>query len=477
MALSIVVRLRDGRYDAAGVRPSDPEWPPHPARVFCALVASAFEEADWAALGWLERAGAPEVWASPHSEIAVSRSAGYVVTNTIDREGGSQVLPGRTNGYRERVGVLPAEPDFALVWPDAEPDDATLGRLVRLARRVPYVGRSTASAELAVVPAVAEPRPSWTVYRPTRLGVDGAMPLRVAYPGYLDALRAGYERGGRAWESNRLVAYIGISEPFAAAKSETTQPATQHGPYRELLIWGIRRGRVPISGDRVLAVTDMLRRAVISRVDDPVPALICGHGADGRPHVAYLGLPDVGGRYADGHLLGVAVAIPDALDGEDRRALLRALLAESDPLTELVLPWGGPLQLEHRPERTEPRGLTPRRWTAGRDGARTWVSATPMMLDRYPKRRHDVADLVARSFITAAYPEPRAVEILPASAVRGGIHRPRLATVPNGRPIRPLAHCRIEFASPVVGPVIAGSLRYLGLGLFVPEWSSDADAS
>ena len=48
MAISISVRLRHGRYDAGGDRPSDAEWPPHPARVFCALAAAAAGDAAWA---------------------------------------------------------------------------------------------------------------------------------------------------------------------------------------------------------------------------------------------------------------------------------------------------------------------------------------------------------------------------------------------------------------------------------------------
>ena len=70
MPLVIGARLRDGRYDAAGIRPDEPEWPPHPARLFCALVASAGAAADWAALRWLEEAGPPQVWANPEAAAA-----------------------------------------------------------------------------------------------------------------------------------------------------------------------------------------------------------------------------------------------------------------------------------------------------------------------------------------------------------------------------------------------------------------------
>src|SRR5690606_3179823 len=139
-------------------------------------------------------------------------------------------------------------------------------------------------------------------------------------------------------------------------------------------------------------------------------------------------------------------------------------LDESNPLTDLTVPWGRPLELDYRPERTRPWGLVPERWTAGRRGASRWVSATPVMLDRFPKPRHDLTDIVARSLVAAGYPEPQTVDVLPTTPVRGGVHRPRQATLPEGRPRRPFVHCRIEFATPIVGPVIAGSLRYLGSG-------------
>jgi CRISPR-associated protein Csb2 len=40
--------------------------------------------------------------------------------------------------------------------------------------------------------------------------------------------------------------------------------------------------------------------------------------------------------------------------------------------------------------------------------------------------------------------------------------------MPTGRPQRRLLHARIRFTELVVGPVLAGSMRYLGLGLFLP---------
>jgi CRISPR-associated protein Csb2 len=468
MALSIVVRLRFGRYDAAGVRPSVPEWPPHPARVFCALVASGYEDADWDALGWLERAGMPQVWSSGLGRVTAATAAGYVVNNSVERSRGSLAWPGRTNGYRRRMSVFPSDDGFALVWPDVNAGDGVLGRLVRLASRVPYVGRSSSSAEVSVLPRLPEQRPQWTVHRLVPIGTPGSVPLRVPYPGYLDRLRAAYDDGDRAWEVSRSVAYLAVGEDVEPDR----EPVPVVGPYRDLLVWQIARPSVPVAGDRTLTVTEALRQAVISRVADPVPAVVSGHGADGRSHVAYLGLPHVGYERADGHLLGVAVAVPADIDPADRRALLHGLLDESDRLVRLRIGARQELALEYRPDALRPYGATPERWTRP---ATRWATATPVMLDRHPRRSFGTAEAVAAAVATAGYPEPVDVSVSPAPPLAGGVRQPRPGTWPARRPNRPLVHCRMEFAVPVRGPVLAGSLRYLGWGLFVPESKNDTD--
>ncbi|MGW4463088.1 type I-G CRISPR-associated protein Csb2 [Micromonospora sp. NPDC004704] len=471
MALSITVRLRDGRYDAADLA-DRMEWPPHPARLFCALLASAEPDAsaagyaaDDAALRWLEQAGPPLVLAVPVDRITASVRSGFVVTNATDSKAGSTRWPGRTNRASTRTGVLPADDQVAFVWPDATADDGMLWRLSRLARRVPYFGRSTSSAELDVRDEVVESRPSWVTYRPTRLGTSGALALRVPYAGYTDQLRAAYAQGERAWQMSRAIDYTTDVEPAA-----DTAATSANGPYREMLVWPAERGRVPIQGDRLLTVTDILRRAVLDRVADPVPPQASGHGADGRPHVGFLPLLDVGHRHADGHLLGVAVAIPGDLPDADRIAVLRGLLGDDgeNPIRVLRAGAEGVFRFDDPAEPPTTWGLRPDRWMGQPTGARRWVSVTPMMLDRYPGR-NDQAEVLADGFEIAGYPRPESVTVLEAPLVRGAVRLPRRGTVPAGRPRRPFVHCRVEFATPVRGPVIAGALRYLGCGLFVPE--------
>lgn len=463
MPVSIIVRLRHGRYDAGGDRPSDAEWPPHPARVFCALAAAADEDSDWAALRWLEAQPAPEIWADPPGRVRTGTASAWVVKNATDsRGGGNLTWPGRDNGLRTRAFTVPASAAFAIVWPQADPPAEALARLRELARLVPYLGRSTSPAEASICGNVPEDLTGLAVYEPARLGDPQAdYQVRVPYPGYAQELQAAYLDGRRAWEAARTVPYA-LRQRQAVPEDNAGEPTGQstEGPFEDLMVWALGRPAARISGDQAVTLAAALRNAVMSRIPDPIPAQVSGHGAPGRPHVGFLALPDVGHDHADGHILGVALAVPRDLPADDLSKLVRAVLI--DPLTRLRLPGGRSLALQYGADRS---GLQPSRWAAG---SREWVTATPLMLDGHLRPGRDEASEVARSLTIAGFPRPVAVEVSAAPLTAGGVWRPRSGTLPVGRPNRRLVHARVTFAEPVTGPVLAGSMRYLGLGLFLP---------
>jgi CRISPR-associated protein Csb2 len=466
MPLSILIRLTNGRYDAGGDRPSDSEWPPHPARVFCALAASASTDADWAALRWLEEQPPPHVWADPPGQVSRTRTRAYVVQNATEHGGGNITWPGRTNGLRTRASAVPSRDAFAIVWPHADPPAGILTRLNMLAWNVPYVGRSTSTTQVSAVDSLPDTDPETTIYQPADLGQHGQLQdLRVPYPGYADALQGAYADGARAWEVARRRPYT-AARPGGDPGTTPGTDTTASGPFSDLLAWRIDRPVARVSGDLAVSLASGLRRAVMSRVSritDVLPGQVSGHTEPGRPHVAFLALPDTGHQHADGHLLGLAVAVPRDMPEHDLTILLRALLT-GDELREIRFPDGRPLALTYG---SDLAGLRPARWTGGA-GAKEWVTVTPVMLDGHVRRGHDEAAAVARSLVTAGYPEPAQVDISPAPLVAGGIWRPKSGTLPPGRPRRQMLHARIRFDQPVTGPVLAGSMRYIGLGLFRP---------
>ncbi len=466
MPLSIRVCLRSGRYDAGAERPSESEWPPHPARVFCALAASAEDDADWSALRWLEQQAPPQVWSDPVDRVRRGQARAYVVQNAIQNNGGNLNWPGRTNGLRARAFAVPSCECFAIVWPQAEPPAEILNRLSHMAWMVPYVGRSTSTAQVSAAATLPPDIPGGVIYESTEFTGGLSWDLRIPYSGYTDALRDAYLDGRRSWEVARVRPYHEERSTGGRAEAAATDMSDAvAGPFADLMVWSIERPVARIGGDQVVALTRSLRNAVMSRVPDPVPGQISGHTAPGRPHVAFLALPDVGHAHADGHILGIALAIPRDMPAEDLTCLLRAVILEP-PLTEIRLASGRPLAVRYGADRV---GMSPSRWAAAdRRGGYEWVTVTPLMLDGHTRRSRDEASEVARSLVMAGYPEPAAVEVSGTPMMAGAVWRPRNRTLPEGRPRRQLVHVRVRFRESVTGPVLAGSMRYLGLGLFLP---------
>lgn len=236
------------------------------------------------------------------------------------------------------------------------------------------------------------------------------------------------------------------------------------GPFSDLMVWGFERPMARIGGDQVIAIATSLRKAIMDLVSEPMPGQVSGHTEPGVPHVAFLVLPDVDHAHADGHVLGVGLALPDGLPSDDFKSLLHAALIK--PSLTYVGFGGRRVAVRYGADGV---GLRASRWTASaRDGEREWVTVTPLALDGHTRRNRDEASEVARSLVIAGYPKPTLVETSMTPMLTGAVWRPRRDTWPDGRPRRQMVHARVRFPDPVIGPVLAGSMRYLGLGLFKP---------
>src|SRR4051812_1466395 len=128
-----------GDYQAA-------EWPPHPGRLFMALVAAHAERglddaADRAALLWLEALPPPALSASSATRRDVRTY--YVPANDPK---GIRVLPEhRIRGERTFPSVTPDHPVVTFAWPSADPGEVARHgpSLARLAALVSYLGHSS----------------------------------------------------------------------------------------------------------------------------------------------------------------------------------------------------------------------------------------------------------------------------------------------------------------------------------------------
>lgn len=471
MALCLELFLIADRYDAAdGQDPKAVEWPPHPARVFSAL-RSVAREGDLAVLRQLECLAPPVVHAS--SLVAEGRSRAYVVTNSLDSSGGNLNHPGRTSGLRTRRSVVPQNTRVQFIWMDDEAlDDRTVAELDLLARRVPYLGRSTSVVLMGVrrVQDVSPPA-GLEAFEPVARDLADTQ-LRVPYPGYTDALNALYDEGLAAWQASDGAyarhAYRQVGESLDLREQQVD---LFRSAYQDLVALRFVDRRP--AGRLTPIFTAALRSKVMGQTAQPLPAALHGHGYDGNPHVAYLGLPVCGHPHADGHLVGLAVAIP-GMDEAERRRILRGILDdEREGRVTLRVPgFREEFVLAYQPNELLPRSASGEHWT---QPSRHWVTVTPIVLDRYPKHG-DLAAGVLRSITLAGLPEPALVEVSKSALTPGAVE-----LTPHELPRRArgrlFCHARFTFDQSVAGPVLAGAGRYFGVGLFQPERHHNASTS
>lgn len=418
--LDLRIDFLNGVYHAADPdTPSLPEWPPAPDRVFQALVAAAYGGGhDPAPLRALE-GGYPELRFGP-ARIA---NGGLCFVPA-----GYKAKQGRVRQYDpQMVGI--SDP-VVLTW--REVPETLRAPISAIAADLDYLGR----AKSPVAVSVTSERPTL----PFHLAFDpsGEELLRVPHPGRLDELDAAFEAGRRAPIAG-VAAYDDLRE---------TAPAS---PWGTLLT---RRLARELAIERAPQLADALRQAVLSVAGDAASPLLHGHAGD---HAAWTVIPHVGHRHAHGEVLGIGFWLPRGIDAGERE---RCALALQD-VSHIRLD-GTQIGLRDQvPHQRLPRGLQRPTWSRK---AHRWVSVTPMVLDRHPKRQQRLESVIADSVEMAGYPRPAAVEVGQHGALVG---------VPPARRFRPRSggrwlHVALAFERPVRGPLLVGRDRHFGLGLLRP---------
>ncbi len=480
MALVIGIRYLLGRAVATDVADYQrAEWPPHPARVYMALVAAHAEappeteshrQAELEALRWLEELDPPEVAASESDPRGIVTH--YVPPNDFEskrQQDALQLIPQfRTNRQpRTFPSVRPREECVYLIWPHAAANGHA-DALQRLCRRVTRIGHSSSLVQLWLADESPSALPRWIPSNG-----NSQRRLRICSPGLFDQLAADFDAGIRP--------SIGTWQGYQRADADG-RPLPGTIWQDELLVLAIR----PIESHHrwltlpaTLAIARRFREALISNADRagllPLPEWISGHQPGGQPteqpHLAIFPLAFVGREHADGHLLGLGLAIPTQTAVDQRRTLLKLVRQTR----ELKLGRLGRWHLAELTWEAPPWNLQSAAWTGGDSGARCWGSVTPIVFDRHPKARNraaaepQAAASVAQACERIGLPRPATVEILSVSPHLGtpASHEfPRLARKDGAQ--RQHRHVRLRFDQPVRGPVAIGAGRYRGYGFCRP---------
>jgi CRISPR-associated protein Csb2 len=467
------------------------EWPPHPDRVFQALVAAWGEREcaanEHAALEWLERQTPPQLAAPEVDQSAIQVTQAFVPVNDTPspiKGSGKNIklcpeirdIPlGRDRQPRTFATVHVGDAVCALIWTESDPSPADRAALETLCRAVTHVGHSRSLVRMWVTETPPE-----TVWEPATPGhrVRNGLKLRVPHAGRLRRLEQAYKEfvAGRlarnAWPVSQWWEYV-------PCRQELGIP---HGTWESSLIVFRRVGGDGMPGLlQAPAFVRALRATLIAAADGNARAMpwISGHEPNGRPmersHLAVLPLAHVGHEHADGHLLGMAIALPREMSADERQGVCEVVPGE------FALHAGelGTMQLveEERLEKTCPRALQTTTWTGP---AMRWGTVTPIALDRLPPRRHEgddawVADELVRCCLRQGLPAPEAVESLPVSPHIGAPTCrafPTLRRKPDGAN-RWHVHAVLQFGQPVEGPLVFGAGRYQAYGLCRPLPAED----
>jgi len=335
--LAIEVEFLTGVSVAATAPPREPEWPPHPDRLFQALVAAwgRNEEPlddERAALQWLESLDSEGLVVSAppaHRRDVVSVFVPPNDARTTKDAGKSiRVIPElrRNRNPRRFPAVVPAAqpPIVRYIWQRADGLGQHRAALSRLAAEVTYLGHSHTLVRVALTESDSDRCDQ-------RWMSDGPRSLRTPYPGRLASLVARYDDGMRPSPSLALRDFI-PSRSQEAAQS-VFDPAA--------IVLADDGGFVPAL-DAFPLVAKRLRDALLKTADDKglrIPTLLSGHNADGSPaempHLAIAPLADVGWAYSRGRLMGIALVWPRDAVVEERAAALQVLAVFRDAGAEL----------------------------------------------------------------------------------------------------------------------------------------------
>lgn len=489
-ALLVEVFLHEGRYHG------EPEWPPSPARLFQALVAgvargSALAIDDEDALRWFECLS-PPVIGSPCA-LRGQAVKTWVPNNDLDAKGGdpAEVIHIRTGkGHHPRL-FDPSVP-FVYAWEldGSEDSRRQADRVVELASSLYQLGRGVdlgwARAARVSVAALDErlDRYAGHVHRPSvGAPTDTGTPLDCAVPGSLASLKVRHEATLSRFE--RVGSGAKMRVLFHQPPKALFRPVTYDSrPVTALFELRDGGGRFAARAQTsAVALVEAIRDAAALRLAAALPErrldverALVGRTPEGArrldisARVRITPIPSIGHQHADRGIRRVMVAIPGTCPLAPRDVLWAVSGLELADRTVLT--------------RTDDRAML------GHFGAdkpaRTFHTVTPAALPESASRRRIDPD---RSLGDRKGGEERAGEEARALAavrqalrhagVRAALIDARVQREPfevRGEraeqfaegtrfPKERLWHVAVTFASPVLGPLVIGDGRFLGLGL------------
>jgi len=473
---AIEINFLTGRYVATShYNRSLPEWPPHPARLFSAMVAEWAVDQDPSereALEWLEAQSPPSITASdeyprtvvkhfvPVNDSAIVSKSAYRnklgrvqnleksyqaeidafegevsakleriqekinkelnVDNLVNPLGttatksAEEMLPeGRVKQERFFPSVRPEKPRVTFTW-NTVPQAEVSEVLDKLISRITRIGHSSSLVSCRIITQPPPPR-----LIPSTTGES----LRGIALGQLQTLEREFDK--HKGIKPRSLPYVQVRyREFEEPKPGLAKP-NNAGSWQ---VFALNLNSRSVPSTQTAEITKVFRGAVFKHAQDPIPEGLTGHQTNGAPsklpHVGFYTLPWIGHEHSDGRIMGVALNIPDSLDNETIQAVYRAInnWEKGQGPTNLSLYFSNNtnLTIQRLTTNSDLATLRPRRW---RKESLKWVTATPIALPIHPgklakgtsqartKAWKNAEESVVKSCLHVGLPEPSYVTV------------------------------------------------------------------
>ncbi|MFN3413870.1 MAG: type I-U CRISPR-associated protein Csb2 [Thermoanaerobaculum sp.] len=457
--LVMSVRFYDHRYHGQ-FGDGEVEWPPAPFRLFQALLAGTgsfggptTEEKH--ALRWLEKQPPPLIRA-PVPE-GTGKLLLFVPANQADVAVNRQ---DRLTGKLARYAFFAPDscPEVHYIWPLGEAQAPS--SLFSLAQRLLALGWGVdqASAHAQLMNEEALQKLSGILWRPVGQGGLGPS-YRVPTVGSLEDLLAAYETF-----RDRLPAPRHYRPPRPPRVFATCVylPDTAL-PHRPFAVFRLPEG-LAFRQENTAKVAAMVRGLAIKAAQqDGLPdaeTFVAGHvqgAVETPPRFSYAPLPSIGHPHADGLLRRIVVAEP--LGGDGSRAQWAQWALHNAVLTDEEGNQLGRLRVLEALD-----GVVRCYWGP----SRSWSSVTPVILPGFDDRKPTKAlKLLREALGHAGIPEKAVVDArLQKAPFWPSSSHPSRYFCPEYLRGLPRWHVQLVFSEPVLGPILVGAGRHVGLGLF-----------
>lgn len=492
LCVSVTFLNPDPVFHGRGDR-GEPEYPPSPLRLFQALVAASaatrdevsLEKDGGAALRWLERRPpplivAPETHLGPPFRTAVPNNDLDAVARDWSKHRQPRKQPSELKTLKtiQSLRLTPVDGRATLfyLWPlsDFPSDCERQCRVLNtIASRVTHLGWGVdqVAARCHVIDQQESQRLPGNRWSPAA-GAERQSPvhgtvddLMNKHGAFLDRLGPDGFRPVPALSVFQLVAYRRADDPlqrpfaaFSVLKPDLDGPRPFDVARRTREVAGMLRHAVADLARRQGWTEDRINRFVHGKTDDG-----SGRGS-GSDRFYYLPLPTINPKLNRVESIRRVVVATSPEHAEEIQWLRRALAG-----SELIGEAGNGREKIAQAVLTILPGSD---WVLKQyvDRARDWATVTPVILPGHDDRKGNKADKLLRTALLQAGYGERLIDATEIDWQKVGFHAGvdlvHRYLPPENLGQRPMYHVRLRFPSPVAGPVVVGSGRFRGFGLF-----------